>query len=136
MSDPEINEADRDKGKLRIDSEDLSAVPETSPIADLEKWLKPDAPDEIKERFSGIQRRVSFMGYSGPLPPASELIRYEEAHPGAADRVIGLVEDTLRMRNNVFEKQIGLSRRRVNASVIMSLGMLIIAGLAIVFDPA
>ena len=45
MSDPEINEADRDKGKLRVDSEDLSAVPETSPIADLEKWLKPDAPD-------------------------------------------------------------------------------------------
>ena len=76
------------------------------------------------------------MGYSGLLPPASELIRYEEAHPGAADRVIGLAEDTLRMRNNVFEKQIGLSRRRVNASVIMSLGMLIIAGLAIVFDPA
>ena len=40
------------------------------------------------------------------------------------------------MRNNVHEKQIGLSRRRVNASVIMSLGMLFIAGLAILFDPA
>ena len=76
------------------------------------------------------------MGYSGPLPPASELIKYEEAHPGAADRIIGLAEDTLRMRNNVYDQQIGLSRRRVNASVIMSLGMLSIAGLAIVYDPA
>lgn len=31
--------------------------------------------------------------YAGPLPPASELARYEEILPGAADRILKMAED-------------------------------------------
>ncbi|MCA1604551.1 MAG: DUF2335 domain-containing protein [Acidobacteria bacterium] len=32
------------------------------------------------------------MSYEGPLPPAQELIRYNEAHPDAAHRIITMAE--------------------------------------------
>lgn len=110
-------------------------MPETNSTSDLEEWLKPDTSDKIVERFTRIQRRASFVEYSRPLPLLSELIKYEGALPRAADRAIGLAEDVLRMCNNVHEK-IGLARRRINASVITSLGMPFIAGLAILLNPA
>lgn len=59
MDNSEVNEPDPSKDKLRVEGESPSGMPETSPISDLEKWLKPDTPDEIIERFSGIRRRAS-----------------------------------------------------------------------------
>lgn len=50
----------------------------------LKEWLKPDTPSEIIQRVGSIQRSVS---YRGPLPPASEIAKYEEVYPGAAERI-------------------------------------------------
>jgi Predicted membrane protein (DUF2335) len=38
------------------------------------------------------QRRALFVAYEGPLPPAQELIRYNQAHPEAAHRIITMAE--------------------------------------------
>ena len=38
------------------------------------------------------QRRAVFVAYEGPLPPAQELIRYNQAHPEAAHRIITMAE--------------------------------------------
>lgn len=41
---------------------------------------------------------VATQLYSGPLPPASELARYEQVLPGAADRIIAMAEKQLTHR--------------------------------------
>ena len=38
------------------------------------------------------ERRIQFVSYSGMLPPAQELIRYNQAHPDAAERIIATME--------------------------------------------
>ena len=38
------------------------------------------------------RREVFAFAYEGPLPPAQELIRYNQAHPEAAHRIITMAE--------------------------------------------
>jgi hypothetical protein len=38
------------------------------------------------------RREVLAFAYEGPLPPAQELIRYNQAHPEAAHRIITMAE--------------------------------------------
>lgn len=101
--------------------------------SDLQQWLKPDAPPDVVERFVAFQRMVH---YSGPLPPADELSRYDEACPGAADRIIGMAEKALDLQGASMEGNIGLAKRRINASVMVSGGMLLVAGLCVIYEPA
>ena len=55
----------------------------------------PDVINQIAHRVMEIIHEVSTVeSYSGPLPPAAEFIRYEEAVPGAGERIIGLAENT------------------------------------------
>lgn len=37
--------------------------------------------------------QVIQTSYSGPLPPASEYAKYEQVHPGSADRILIMAED-------------------------------------------
>ncbi|MCY4674945.1 MAG: hypothetical protein OXD43_14495 [Bacteroidetes bacterium] len=53
---------------------------------DLKQWLKPETPGEIAQRIGSIQG--ASISYSGPLPPASEVAKYEEVYPGAAERIL------------------------------------------------
>lgn len=55
----------------------------------------------IAERFVELaQAQSSIQGfsqsYSGPLPPAAEFARYDEAVPGAGERIIELAENSSR----------------------------------------
>ncbi|GHU02302.1 hypothetical protein FACS1894186_6720 [Alphaproteobacteria bacterium] len=42
--------------------------------------------------------------YSGPLPPAAELAKYNDASPGAADRIISMAEAEQRYRHAISHK--------------------------------
>ena len=51
------------------------------------------------------QERGRLLSYSGPLPPANELIRYNEAQPDAADRIIKMAEEQASHRR-ALEKEV------------------------------
>jgi len=98
----------------------------------IKRWLKPDTPPEISNRVGRIER--SFTEWSSPLPPASELGRYEEVCSGAADRIITLAENTQKTHDKAIAGHINLSRLSIITSSVLSGLMISTAGLAIVFD--
>jgi len=100
----------------------------------IKRWLKPDTPPEISTRIGRIERSIT--AYSGPLPPASELGKYEEVHSGAADRIITLAENTQKTHDKAITGHINLSRLSIITSSVLSGLMISAAGLAIVYDPA
>ncbi len=86
MTDPAVNGDDgvNDESKVeKIQDQDPESIDEAD--LDLNQWLKSDTPNEITQRVSLIQR--SLVSYRGPLPPVSEVAKYEKLLPGAADRV-------------------------------------------------
>ncbi len=61
--------------------------------------LDPKKRNEVIDFVGAILRdtqvelsRTEFRTHSGPLPPSDELLRYNEATPDAADRIITLAE--------------------------------------------
>ena len=55
------------------------------------------------------------MQYSGPLPPAEALLRYEQVHPGLAERIVSMAEREQKHRHRVecaeVEEPFRLARR-------------------------
>jgi len=74
-------------------------------------------------------RQVTQFQYQGPLPPASELAKYEEIIPGGADRLIASVEQQSAHRQEiekkVIESDIENSRRGLNYGLIIGLASVI-----------
>ncbi|MXW14188.1 MAG: DUF2335 domain-containing protein [Rhodothermaceae bacterium] len=101
---------------------------------DLKQWLKPDTPREITQRVSLIQR--ASVSYSGPLPPASEVAKYEKVHPGAADRIFTLSENLVKLQDKALDKHHTRSILKTITSTLVSLSIIAVAGLAILYDPA
>lgn len=63
--------------------------------SDISGNADPEVISQIAHRVMEIIHEVSTVeSYSGPLPPASEFVRYEEAVPGAGERIIGLAENS------------------------------------------
>lgn len=67
------------------------------------KELKPLASKPLPHH---LRASVTKM-YSGPIPPAEELIKYEQACPGAADRIICMAENQATHRQGLEAKVIG-----------------------------
>lgn len=100
---------------------------------DLTHWLKPDTPSEVVRHVANTQDIMSFREL---LPSPSELAEYEKMQPGAADRIIGLVEKKLSLEGNTLEKEAAITRHRLMASTIVSLSMIATAVATILFGPA
>jgi len=58
----------------------------------------PEAGESDNER--GVSRQFVQAAYVGPLPPAAEFERYEDALPGAADRILAMAEREQQARLN------------------------------------
>ena len=72
----------------------------------------------MKENKNSITVRQQ---YSGPIPPATELIRYNEACPDAADRIISMAENQARHRQECEKKAIGNEYKVALASIFAAL---------------
>ena len=46
------------------------------------------------------------ISYEGPLPPATELQKYEQIQPGFADRIVKLAENETAFRHKITEKSL------------------------------
>lgn len=59
---------------------------------------------ETREELSAIEyKRSQLQMYSGPLPPAAELQRYEEAFPGAAQMILDHMSKEQDFRHKMSE---------------------------------
>lgn len=86
-------------------------------------------------KASNAGKRLSVMTkkqelhYSGPLPPAEQLAQYEQISPGAADRLIGLVE---KQQNHRHELELSVVRANARNSLLGVISGLIIAVVTVV----
>ena len=106
----------------------------TSGEQEIQNWISSDASSEARELLLQVFTAEKITSsYSAPLPPAEDFRKYEQVHPGAADRIIEIAERSLELGAEEFK----VSRRRINASTITSVGTLTLSGLGIWFglDP-
>jgi len=122
-----------DTNEEKIVNQDSVSTVNPEDEFDIKPWLKPDTPPDLVNRVTRIQRISS---YSGPLPPAYELDKYEQVLPGAADRIIALAENSLDFQREAFREKSGFVKRRLTASTIVSLGLIGASVTAIILDPA
>ncbi|WP_404377720.1 DUF2335 domain-containing protein [Vreelandella aquamarina] len=57
------------------------------------------------------------LTYSGPLPPSSEMERYETITPGAADRILAMAEQQQRHRHNQESKENEANARIADSNI-------------------
>lgn len=77
---------------------------------DLEKSTPPEEEKKGPDSEKTERRHVAQFGaaYAGPIPPSTELRRYEEILPGAADRILTMAEEERRDRNKNARHEVWL----------------------------
>ncbi len=92
---------------------------------------EPEVINQIAHRVMKMIHEVStFESYSGPLPPAAEFARYEDAVPGAGERIIGLAENTSKRTHEAHLDDNRLGRHLLWTVVV--LGAVVVAAQVIV----
>jgi uncharacterized membrane protein len=72
--------------------------------------------------------------YVGPLPPANEFAGYDQALPGAAERILALAEKETQHRHKTEDKLLSLSSRGQIFALIVSILSLGAVGLSVYFS--
>ena len=92
---------------------------------------EPEVINRIAHRVMEMIHEVSTVeSYSGPLPPAAEFARYEDAVPGTGERIIGLAENASRRTHEAHLDDNRLGRHVLWSAVV--LGAVVVAAQVIV----
>ena len=83
--------------------------------------------DEQKQQLA---QQVSLKLFSGPLPSPDDLKRYDEAAPGAADRILTVFEKEQQMQADGQAGILDTERRRIDRATLLGLALIGIAGIA------
>lgn len=96
--------------------------------AELEK-----ATDIIAKRGDSVSGELVYVqaSYSGPLPPPLYFQQYDDTLPGAAERLLALLEKEQQTRAAGQAGVIANEKRRINVAAILGVGLLGIIGLAV-----
>ena len=114
----------KDSNQTKSDIENGSDIIEHTVDAELlEHW--DSLPDEGKKAIFAIAK-----SWAGPLPPPEDFRKYEEALPGAADRILSLAESQQQIQNEELLQVSDLIKRRINRSFWIGLGLVVVAGIA------
>jgi len=85
--------------------------------------LSPAADLAQKTNAQAQQIRSAF--YSGPLPPAAELERYEKVRPGLAERIVRMAERQIEMAEGQMKHRHALEIKVISTNARLSyLGLL------------
>ena len=96
--------------------------------------------DEFVESLTSEQRgqlaRKLFVGHRvvstfiGPLPSPEDFKKYNQVVPDAAERILSMAEKEQQMRFEGQTKALANDSKRINRSTIISMALVVVAGLA------
>lgn len=121
------------KDNIETDNKPLTPAEQDQEVQNVEaefEKLSPQQRNLVIERYE-----ESSQIYEGPLPPASELIKYNEAHPDAANRIIAMAEKeqdarltntTYMLREDAKTKKRGQYMGFLIALIVLVGGMLLL----------
>ena len=118
-----MSDADPKDGKL-------PAVSEKEIVDQLEQ-LPEDQRQQILAKAVVQLSRTEVSLFSGPLPPAEELARYEDALPGSADRIVTMAEKEQEIRAQQVADSPKTQRLVVKLSTVVAAMLMALAGLAL-----
>lgn len=73
----------------------------------------------MKKQTAHVKTEIQHVeSWAGPLPSPEALVKYNEAAPGAADRIISMAEKEMEHRHKLEDKAIKASTRLAMVSVI------------------
>lgn len=84
--------------------------------------------DEQQKKITAIISRT--QTFSGPLPNPEAFAKYNEVLPDAAARILGMAEKEQEIRHEAQREAIANDRRRINATTIVALSIVGVAGVA------
>jgi uncharacterized membrane protein len=91
----------------------------------------------MENRDKQLQAVSQQIRYSGPLPTASEFAGYEQAMPGAAERILKMAEEQQSHRhaveNKALEGSLKSRNKGQNMAFVIALASLVAVGLCAVF---
>lgn len=87
-------------------------------------------PDKEKPEIPKTRKFIAATAYSGPLPPPELFVQYEQVLPGAADRILAMVEKQSQHRQTKELIQVKSESRDSLLGIICALiiGLSVIAG--------
>lgn len=74
-----------------------------------------------------VVRRAEMQVYSGPIPSANELRKYEDIVPGAADRILKMAEEQSRHRRKMESEMLVASIRAERVGQILGFLIFLVA---------
>lgn len=88
------------------------------------RWVKPEAPQEIRDLILNVVSKVTRVSssYRGPLPTAEEFRKYNEVQEDAAHRILQMAERAVELQGEDHK----VARRRINASTAIAFGMILL----------
>ena len=104
--DKQVKTSDNNQGALTTSDEKVKEV-----LSKLPEDFPEETRNEIVTLISG--------SYSGPLPPPEMFGKYEEIHPGSADRIMTMAEKEQNMRDSGNCGFISNDRLRIWGSIIV-----------------
>ncbi len=116
------------KGNLKTDDALLTPTEQDSEVQAAEVTLDELTPEQ---RRLVIQHYEERQIYHGPLPPATELIKYNEAQPNAAGRIITMAEkeQAARLENESYAlKQTAKAQTRGQYMGFFGVAIVLITG--------
>ena len=119
----------------RKDSEEQAVVPESEQQRALAALLAKKVDDlaslpEDEKRKEIIATISHTQTFSGPLPTPEAFAGYNEVQPDAADRILGMAEKEQEIRHEAQREVIANDRRRINATTVIALAIVAVAGVA------
>lgn len=109
------------QGKKRASSSAVSRSAKTS------------ASPTLSQEAVSVTQEFTVSAFSGPIPPADVLARYEAVCPGAADRIIGMAERQSRHRQEMERAALVIesdaSKRGTHCGLAACLAALAVAAL-------
>jgi uncharacterized membrane protein len=91
-----------------------------------------------RQKNVGVAATRVAASYSGPIPPASEMMKYEEACPGLPSRIMAMAENQSAHRQQIEAVAIKTSSRNSTLGVIfaflLAMTTLCVGGVCIFLD--
>lgn len=84
--------------------------------------------DEKRKEITAVISHTQI--FSGPLPNPEAFAKYNEVLPDAADRILGMAEKEQGIRHEAQRGAIANDCRRINATTIVALSIVVVAGVA------